>query len=270
MEPTAADTGIERELGKHFELPAIRRVDVGRPFAWLALGWRDLRANAPASLSYGVLIAALGWLIWWIAGSAPQPLTASVTVFFLLAPLLAAGLYEISRRAELGLATGFGQSLQAWRRSGGALAPFGVELVILAIFWERLSAILFALTYGGHAPDVQAFFRDAFLSGNYPLFAFAYVGVGAVFALIVFVVSAVSIPMLLDRNGDFYTAMATSFLAVSRNFAPMLVWAVLIVALMAVGFATMLVGLVVIFPLLGHATWHAYRETTRWDGPAAA
>ena len=119
------------------------------------------------------------------------------------------------------MSTSFGESLQAWRRSGGALAFFGVELVILTIFWERLSAILFALSYGGQAPDLGSFFRDAFLSGNYPLFVLAYVGVGAVFATIVFVVSAVSIPMLLDRNGDIYTAMATSFLAVTRNLPAM-------------------------------------------------
>jgi uncharacterized membrane protein len=256
---------IERELAQHFNLPAIRRISPGRPFAWLALGWRDLRSNLVESLAYGVAIAAIGWLIWAYAGNQPQLLTASITAFFLIAPLLAAGLYEISRRQELGMSTSFGESLQAWRRSGGALAPFGFELVILAIFWERLSAILFALTYGGRAPDVQGFIRDAFLSGDYPLFALGYVGAGSVFATIVFATTVIAIPMLLDRNGDFYTAMATSLLAVIRNLVAMIVWAALIVALSAVGFATLLFGLIVIFPLLGHATWHAYREITQWE-----
>lgn len=265
MEPQRAVSALERRFDEHFELPAIRRVAPGRPFAWLALGWRDMRNNAGESLSYGLAVAALGWLIWAYARGQPQLLTASVTSFFLLAPLLAAGLYEISRRGELGLSTSFGESLQAWRRSGGALAYFGVELVILAIFWERLSAILFALSYGGESPDLQAFFRDAFLSGNYPLFVLAYVGVGGIFASIVFVVTAVAIPMLLDRNGDIYTAMATSFLAVTHNLAAMVIWAALIVVLTAIGFATLLFGLVVIFPVLGHATWHAYRDTTRWN-----
>ena len=106
---------------------------------------------------------------------------------------------------------------------------------------------------------------DVFLSGNYPQVVFAYAAVGGVFAAIVFVISAVSIPMLLDRNGDIYTAMATSFLAVTRNPAAMLVWAALIVTLTALGFATALFGLIVIFPILGHATWHAYRELTQWE-----
>ena len=265
MEPQGTPSAIERELAQHFTLPAIRRVSAGRPFAWLALGWRDLCSNLVESLAYGFVIAAIGWLIWAYAGNNPQLLTASTTGFFLIAPLFAAGLYEISRRQELGMSTSFGESMQAWRRSGGALAPFGFELVILGIFWERLSAILFALTYGGKAPDVQAFFRDAFLSGEYPLFALAYIGAGSVFAAIVFATTVVAIPMLLDRNGDFYTAMATSLLAVIRNIVTMIVWAALIVVLSAIGFATLMFGLIVIFPLLGHATWHAYREIVKWE-----
>jgi len=266
---TRASGGLERELGKHFALPGIRRVAALRPLAWLAMGMQDLRSNPAESLAYGVLVAILGALVWAYAGDDPQRFTASITSFFLIAPLLAAGLYEISRRQELGQSTSFGESLQGWRRSGGALAPFGLELFLFAIFWERLSAILFALSYGGHPPNLEAFFSDVFLSGAYPLFVAAYVGVGAIFAAIVFVVTAVAIPMLLDRNGDIYTAMATSFLAVTRNIPAMLVWALLIVALTALGFATLLVGLVIVFPLLGHATWHAYREMTLWPERAA-
>lgn len=265
MEILGAGSALDRELGKHFELPAIRHVAAGRPLAWLAHGFRDMTANPVESLAYGVVVAVVGWLIWAYAHDRPQLLTASATSFFLVAPLLAAGLYEISRRQELGMSTSFGESLQAWRRSGGALAPFGVELVILAIFWERLSAILFALSYGGEAPDMQHFLQNVFLSGDYWLLVLAYLGVGALFAAIVFVISVAAIPMLLDRNGDIYTAMATSFLCVTRNIPSMLVWAALIVILAAVGFATLLFGMIVIFPILGHATWHAYREMTQWE-----
>ena len=265
MKSQHADNALEREFDRHFELPRIRQVPLARAFAWLALGLRDMRDSLVESLAYGTLVAVLGWLIWYHAGGRPQLFTASVTGFFLIAPLLAAGLYEISRRQELGMRSSFGESLQGWRRSGGAIAQMGLQLVLIAIFWERLSAILFALSYGGEAPDLRRFVSDVFLSGNYPQVVFAYLGVGGVFAAVVFVISAISIPMLLDRNGDIYTAMATSFLAVTRNIGPMLVWAVLIVALTAVGFATALFGLIVIFPILGHATWHAYRELTQWD-----
>jgi uncharacterized membrane protein len=265
MKTNGAENTLERELDRHFELPRIRRVPPGRAFTWLALGVRDMRNNLVESLAYGTLIAVLGWLIWYHAGNRPQLFTASVTGFFLIAPLLAAGLYEISRRQELGTRTSFGESLQGWRRSGGAIAQMGLQLTLVAIFWERLSAILFALSYQGDAPDLQRFFTDVFLSGNYPQVVLAYVTVGGVFAAIVFVISAISIPMLLDRNGDIYTAMATSFLAVTRNIAAMLVWACLIVILTAAGFATALFGLIFVFPILGHATWHAYRDLTQWE-----
>jgi uncharacterized membrane protein len=264
MKP-GAETSLEREFDQHFDLPTIRSVAVTRPFAWLALGLRDMRANLVESLAYGTVIALAGWLIWAYTKDRPQAFTTSVTGFFLLAPLLAAGLYEISRRQELGAHTSFGESLQAWRASGGALTQFGLAMVLWAIFWERLSAILFALSYRGDAPDLQSFYRDVFLSGSYPEVVLTYLAVGSVFAGIVFVVSAISIPMLLDRNGDIYTAMATSFLAVMRNIPAMLVWAGLIVALTALGFATLLFGMIVIFPVLGHATWHAYRDLTQWE-----
>lgn len=256
----SVDTKLGREFEKHFDLPAIRRVSVIRPFAWLALGWRDLRQNAAESLAYGVLVAIVGWIIWSHTWGRPQPFTASITGFFLIAPLLAAGLYEISRRQERGRSTSFGESLQGWRRHGGVLAHFGLELVVIAIFWERLSAILFAMFYGGAAPDLARFFEHVFLSGVYTQFVIAYVATGAVFAAIVFVVTAVSIPMQLDRGVDIYTAMATSFLAVTHNIPAMVVWAALIVGLSAIGFATLLIGMLLIFPLLGHATWHAYRD----------
>src|SRR6266567_1338609 len=256
---------LEADLKQHFDLPAIRRVPPGRPFTWLAKGFRDMRGNLVESLAYGVVVAAIGWAIWTYTGDRPQQFTASITGFFLLAPLLAAGLYEISRRHELGLDTGFGESLQGWRRSGGAVAQFGLELVIIAIFWERLSAILFALFYNGVVPNLESFYRDLFLSGDYWRLLVAYAAVGGVLAIVVFVLSAISIPMLLDRNVDIYTAMATSLVAVGRNIPAMAIWAILIVVLTAIGFATLLVGMIVIFPVLGHATWHAYRDLARSD-----
>ena len=265
MKPRDAETSLEREFDQHFELPTIRSVTPGRPFAWLALGVRDMRANLVESLVYGTVVAIAGWLIWAYTKDRPQLFTTSVTSFFLIAPWLAAGLYEISRRQERNIHTSFGESLQAWRASGGALVHFGLALVLWAIFWERISAILFALSYQGQAPDMRSFFHDVFLSGNYPEVVAAYLAVGTVFATIVFVVSAISIPMLLDRNGDIYTAMATSFLAVTRNISAMIIWAALIVILSAIGFATLLFGMIVIFPILGHATWHAYRDLAQWE-----
>ena len=260
---TGTEKALESEIGLHFDLPPIRRVPAMQPLTWLAEGCRDLKGNLLESLLYGAIVAAIGLAIWNYAAGRPQPFTASITGFFLLAPLLAAGLYEISRRHELGRDTGFGESLQGWKRSGGALAEYGLELVIVAIFWERLSAILFALLYQGTVPNLEAFYRDVFLSGAYWQLAVVYVAVGGVLAIAVFVLSAISIPMLLDRNVDIYTAMATSLVAVGRNISAMAVWAILIVVLTAIGFATYMIAMIPIFPVLGHATWHAYRDLTQ-------
>src|SRR4029434_2162077 len=212
MERTMANTpgfekAFESEIERHFDLPQIRRVPAGRPFAWLAQGLRDMRGTLVESLAYGMIVAAIGWMIWTYTAGRPQQFTASITGFLLLARMMAPGLYEISRRHELGMDTGFGESLQGWRRSGGALAQFGLELVIVAILWERLSAILFALFYNGAVPNLGTFYRDVFLSGDYWRLAVVYVAVGGMFAVTVFVLSAISIPMLLDRDVDIYTAM---------------------------------------------------------------
>src|SRR6266540_2188686 len=231
------DKTLEVEVGKHFDLPVIRRIPPGRPFVWLAQGIRDMRGNLVESLAYGVVLAAIGWLIWTYTAGRPQQFTASIT--------------------------GFCESLQGWRRSAGGLAQFGLELVLVAILWERLSAILFALFYNGAVPNLDAFFRDVFLSGDYWRLTVVYVVVGGVLATAVFVMCAISIPMLLDRDVDIYTAMATSLIAVGRNIPAMAIWAALIVGLTAIGFATLLIGMIVIFPVLGHATWHAYRDLTR-------
>jgi len=217
------DMALEVEVGRHFDLPVIRRVPPGRPFVWLAQGLRDMRVNLVESLIYGVVIAAVGWLIWTYTAGRPQQFTASITGFFLLAPLLAAGLYEISRRHELGMDTGFGESLQGWRRSAEGLAQFGLELVLVAILWERLSAILFALFYNGAVPNFDAFFRDVFLSGDYWRLTVVYVVVGGILATAVFVMCAISIPMLLDRDVDIYTALATSLIAIVRHIPAMVI-----------------------------------------------
>lgn len=265
MSEHTTENVLEQELDKHFALPEIRRVGASQPFAWLRLGWRDMRNNLVESLAYGVIIAVGGWVIFAYTASRPHLYTTAISGFFLVAPLLAAGLYEISRRQERGMSTSFGESLQGWRRSGGDVAQFGVELVIMVIFWERISAILFALFYGGEAPDPANYIYEVFLSGDYWQFVVAYFAIGAIFATVVFAASAIAIPMLLDRDADIYTSMATSFIAVRRNIPAMALWALLIVVLTAIGFATQLVGLIVIFPVLGHAAWHAYRELTQWQ-----
>jgi uncharacterized membrane protein len=160
------------------------------------------------------------------------------------------------------MTTNFRQSLQAWTRNGDAMAIFGLVLVLVVIAWERLSAILFALFYGGDLPRIESFVATVFLSGNYLAFVIAYVVAGALLAALVFAMSAISVPMLVDREVDVVTAITTSLKAVRRNPAAMTLWAALLVALVVVGFATLLLGMIVLLPWAAHATWHAYRDLT--------
>lgn len=248
-------------LDRHFDLPTIRSVDAFQPFEWLRLGWHDLKRTPGASLAYGLLFAVAGWVLLSYAADRPYLFTAAVSGFLLVAPLLAAGLYELSRRQAKGEPTSFAASLTGWRRNGQSMAYIGLLLAIVAIAWERISAILFGMFYQGNVPDFGNFLSEIFLSGNYTHFASAYLVVGGALATLVYALSAVSIPMLMERKVDVATAMMTSVKVIGHNLGAMAIWAVLIVVLVAIGFATWLVGMIVILPLLGHATWHAYRQT---------
>lgn len=250
-------------LEQHFHLPHVREVGIDRPLLWLRAGWEDMRENLGASLSYGVILAALGYLILSYAAGLPYLFTAAISGFFLIGPIAAAGLYEISRQHELGHPVSFFGSLRGLRGHADSLAYFGAFLAIALIGWERISAVLFALFYDGNVADLSNFFRSVFLSGEHLSFVAAYLVLGAILATVVFALSVTAVPMLIDRKVDIVTAAMASLRAVAVNPAAMAVWAAIIVGLVAVGFATMMVGMVILLPLLGHASWHAYRELMR-------
>lgn len=247
-------------LDQHFDLPHVRRIDSTRAFAWLRMGWADLKGNPVASLAYGALLAIAGGLILSLANGMPYLFVTAVSGFFLIGPVAAAGLYEIARREEQGQIVGFMDSLRGLRGHSDQLLFFGVFLAVVLLSWERLSAILFALFDYGDTAMVGHFFRDIFLSGAHLDFVAAYVVLGGALAAVVFMLSAIAIPMLMHRDTDIVTAMMTSVRAVSGNLRAMALWAALIVGLIAIGFATAMIGMVVILPVLGYASWHAYRE----------
>ena len=247
-------------LDRHFTLPSVRTVEASRPLAWLKAGWSDLRDNPVASLTYGLALSIAGFLILYYAADIPYLLTASISGFFLIGPVAASGLYVISRRHEKGEKSNFAQSLAGLRDEGESLLFFGFLLAFVLISWERISAILFALFFKGNVPDISNLAQNLLLSGAHLQFVALYLLAGGVLAATVFALSAVAIPLLLDRKVDVVTAMMSSFRATEKNLGAMLVWAMLIVACIAIGFATMMIGMIVLLPLLGHATWHAYRD----------
>lgn len=241
-----------------FDLPAVRSISADRPLAWLRAGWRDLKANPLPSLAYGLLFALGGDLIILAVLDHPHLLTVAISGFFLLAPLLAAGLYELSRASGTGERLLFIDSLRCFRRNGQSLALFGLLLALMAIVWERFSAIAFALIGGDMVGS--AVLSDIILGGEHLGFVATWFAIGGIMAMAVFALAVVSVPMMLDRNSDVATAMLASLRAVALNPVPLLLWAAIIVTLTLIGFATLLFGLVVLMPILGHASWHAYRD----------
>lgn len=241
-------------------LPVVRRIGWGRPWSWLQSAWHDLARNPLPSLAYGILFALGGDLIILAAIRQPQLLGVAISGFFLLAPLLAAGLYELSRRTAKGEKILFIDSLRCFRRNGQSLAFFGLFLGLSFVLWERLSAITFALLGASASIETGAFLREVVFSGEHHAFVAIWITLGGALALWVYALAVVAVPMMLDRNCDVVVAMSTSLRAFLANLGPLLLWAAMIVFLTLAGFASFLFGLVVIMPILGHASWHAYRE----------
>ncbi len=239
--------------------PAVRSgLPLGAPFEWLRLGAADLKACGFASLFYGLCFAGTGVLLLLAFRHAVQLVTAVTTGFMLVGPFFAIGLYELSRRRETGAELRLAATLAVWRRNLAAIGIYSLILIVIYLVWARASLVMFALFYQGGMPTLESFTVQILKFDNIE-FLLAYLLVGAFFAALVFAFSVVSIPLMLDRNQDAVTAMLASFLALVRNLPMMLLWAALIVLLTAIGFATAFIGLIVLMPLVGHATWHAYR-----------
>ena len=239
--------------------PTILEVDRRAPFAWLAAGWRDFRAAPGASLFYGLAFVGMGYVLNAFFSSRPHITLALGTGFTLLGPFLTIGLYHLSRQRERGEKPQLASSLSAWRANPGAIGFYAIILLLLFAGWARVSVLLVALLFEGSMPTVATFVQHFIFSGENAAFLVIYLGVGAGFALLVLALSVVSIPLMMDRGTDTVTAMIASFLALTRSFPAMLLWGILIGTLIFAGLATFYIGLALTGPLVGHATWHAYR-----------
>jgi uncharacterized membrane protein len=248
---------------EEFRFPEVNTLAPGAPWRWLRRGWDDLRAAPLPSLFYGLVLAVMGLVLGRFFGEAAYEL-AFATGFLLMGPFLAMGIYDISRRRERGEAVRLLPTLAAWRSNVPAIGFYAVILALLMAVWIRVSVVVVALFFEGGMPNARTLLADLLQSDSGLFFLLAYTAAGFGFALLVFATSVVSLPMLLDREKmDTLTAMIVSFNALRMNFGPMLLWAAIIVALVALGFATAYLGLVLVLPVIGHATWHAYREVVK-------
>jgi uncharacterized membrane protein len=244
-------------------VPLPRLVPFEAPWAWLAAGWRDLCQMPALSLGYGAAFMAAAALLAISLASADLQAVFPVLVggFLLIGPLAAVGLYEASRRLTHGEPIRPSHMIRAGTAARGQLLFFGAMLMFAYLVWLRLAFLLLALFLGSTALPPLSEFMHLLLftpAGLGLLFTGSLTG-GAI-AAVIFAISAVSVPLLLDRRTDAITATRASLSAIAKNPKPMALWAALIAALMTAGFATLLVGLIVVFPLIGHATWHAYED----------
>jgi uncharacterized membrane protein len=216
-----------------------------------------------SSLGYGALIVAVGWTILVFCATHPYFIAAAISGFLLVGPLMSAGLCEISRRYSLGLPANFDDSLDGFKRNAPALFEFGVILAICAAVWFGISALLLGTVFHIGAPDISETLYRGFLDATNRPQVLAYIVVGGVLATAVFIVSVVSIPLIIDRHASAGQAMRASVNAVFHNIPAMILWSGLILVLTIIGYATLLAGLLFVAPLLGHATWHAYKGMIR-------
>jgi len=249
-------------------MPRIHKRDLDRPWQWLNAGWGDLRRAGPISLLYGLacslaggVLTAVIWALDWLY--LVLPLMAG---FMFMGPLLAVGIYYVSRELEAGNKPRLYESMMAWRSNPQQLALMGLALMLFMLAWIRIAQIIFALFFAENPPRPEVeFIVDVFLSAESIPFLTVGSIVGGVLAAIVFSISAISIPLLVDKPANVLTAIATSVAAVRENFWTMALWAWLIVLFIGAGIATFYVGLIVTMPLIGHATWHAYKDLVVWD-----
>jgi uncharacterized membrane protein len=247
-------------VGKPANLPLeIRRVPMRQPVEWLSRGWDDLKQIGRAGLAHGMLIAILGAVLLMLGSTHLYLTAAAVTGYLLVGPVMTTGLCELARRRAAHEPLGFDESLQGLTRNPDGLMHFGGVLALIALSWFVLSAFLLQSVLNASVPSLAV----ALWGGAADVSAaqiMGYVGCGAVLAGIVFVMSVVAVPLIIDRHASASDAIRASVRATLVNLPAMLVWAVLIVGLTVLGFVTLLAGMVIVAPLLGYATWHAYRD----------
>jgi len=248
---------------------AVRQITAGQPLQWLAAGWRDMWRSGWLSLSHGAVLALFGLVLFAMARQEFWLLAGAFSGFLVVAPVLATSLYAISRALERQEPIRWGllyDTWMGWQQSrfvdrGGywCLVRFGILLAVAGTGWVLTSAALITLMAPAPIQTPFDFLRHVVLGRNHFLFE-AWLALGGILAAPIFASSVVSMPLMLDRRITLMDAVLTSWRVVLANPVPMAVWSGLIMLLVLLGFASLLVGLLIVVPVLGHASWHAYRD----------
>ncbi|MFM7024777.1 MAG: DUF2189 domain-containing protein [Limnohabitans sp.] len=254
------------------EGPRARLVLLGLkdPWRWLALGLADLRASPGIGVFYGFAFWAMAQVLAMVFRHSPEYTLSMVSGCLLVGPLLAMGLYEVSRRRELGFKPDLGSSLTCWDGHLKSMAMLVLVLLVLELLWGRASLVVFAVFFNTGMPSTTGVIEAIFNPENFDFVA-VYLFVGGFFATLVYAIAAVSIPMILDRDTDAISAGITSMRVFLGELAVMLLWGLMLSVTVVLSFMSpWMLGLVVVGPWLGHASWHAYRGTVAWPEDAGA
>jgi uncharacterized membrane protein len=239
-----------------------RHLPAGTALEWLAAGWADLRAAPGPSLAYGLFLLVISYAVLAVLNMTGLLYLAlpAMAGFLIVGPFLAIGLYEKSRRRLEGRATGLGEMLAVRPASGAQLAYAGLLLALLVLFWLRAADLLYALFFG-LSPFPGA--HDALVNVLTTPRGWALIGVGGavggLFAAFAFATSLFSVPMLVAERRDALTTIGLSIAMTTQNLRAVLAWGAIVAAGLALSVMTGLIGLIVIFPVLGHGTWHVFR-----------
>lgn len=239
-----------------------RYLPASAAFGWLSAGWRDLVTRPGPSLAYGVAIFAISLAVVWglFVLELDYILFPALAGFMVVGPLIAIGLYQKSRALENGEPVSLADMLFVKAGSGGQVAYTGAILCLLMLLWMRAAVIIYALFFGlTPFPGLDHVAQMLFTTPEGWGMLLVGTVVGGLFAAFSFAISAFGVPLLLDRKLDAFTAMGTSISMVWRNAPVMLTWGAIVLVLFLLSVGTGLLGLIVVFPLLGHATWHAYK-----------
>ena len=250
-----------------FHWPVLRDIGLSAPLRWVNRGFHDMLAAPVASLFYGCVLATMGYLLTCFYGGAVG--LALTTGFLLIGPFFAVGLYDISRQIEHHQSASLVVTLSVWRENLPAIGFYALILMLSLAVWMRVSVVLIALFIPSGVESLSDLIKALMRTPDAWVFPLVYMTVGAALAAFSFASSAVALPVLRDHpNADAISAMIISFQVIRRNPRPLMLWALIIVAMTTAGFITWFVGLVVTVPLIGHATWHAYRDTLDFSAKA--
>ena len=240
----------------------INEITLDHPWQWIGEGWNDFKRAPLLSVGYGMIFFVASVLLTILVFYSDlfflvPPLAAG---FFLVAPILAVFLYDTSRRLKQGETPRFAETCKSCRENPFNLSVMGLVLMMALVFWMMIANLVFAFFFSHAILTFDNFLPTLFLSGNSPLFLAAGIVSGGIIALGVFCITAISIPMLVDRDVNVLQAISTSYHAVLKNPKPLLLWAALIVMFVCLGFLTFYIGFVISMPVIGYASWHAYND----------